>query len=200
MYFSFLSITLTVGPVQWHDLPLFPIPISFNIWAIFSLPYPFRYQSNIFLTIRASSWFKINSPLTSSYPNTELHIFIVPFSIRFFMLHRIFCEIEVDSSWARPPIIVIIISSVILAVSIFSFSKNTVIPRDFSSRTFFRQSLVFRANRLIDLVYILSILPLRQSFIILWNSSRLSSRVPVIPSSAYRSISSSVSEFSKNWL
>ena len=91
-------------------------------------------------------------PFSLIYPYGGHDSSNVPFSIRFFMLHRIFCEIEVDSSCARPPMMVIIISSVILAVSIFSFSKNIVIPRALSSRTLFRQSLVFLANRLIDFV------------------------------------------------
>ena len=155
------------------------------------------YHSKICLTIDA--WFSSISklPFTFLNPNGGVAFLYVPFCIRFWTLHRMFCEIEVDSSWARPPIMVIIISSVSFAVSIFSFSKNTVIPRLLSSLIFFRQSLVFLAKRLIDLVYILSILPLRQSFIIRWNSSRLSSRVPVIPSSAYMSTSCSLSDFSK---
>ena len=59
-----------------------------------------------------------------------------------------------------------------------------------SSRTAIRLSLVFRANRAVDFVRTLSMRPLRQSFRSRWKSSRFSTEVPVIPSSAYTSTNS----------
>ena len=73
--------------------------------------------------------------------------------MRFRFAHRIFWEIDTDSSCANPPISVIIISSEMFAVSIFSFSKSTVIPSDFSSRRTVRHSLVLRNDLLILLWY-----------------------------------------------
>jgi hypothetical protein len=55
------------------------------------------------------------------------------------------------------------------------------IPRDFNSRIASRHSVVFRANREIDLQSTRSINPLRQSESIRWKSSRFSADVPVIP-------------------
>lgn len=65
-----------------------------------------------------------------------------------------------------------------------SRSNRTLTPSSFSSRMFWRQSLVLRAKREIDLTRIWSIRPRRQSAIIRWKSSRLVTEVPVIPSSA----------------
>ena len=71
-------------------------------------------------------------------------------------------------------------------VSIFCFSKYTLIPLERSIRTYSRHSTVLRANRDTHFVMMWSILPLRQSSIILLNSGRLSALVPLMPSSAYR--------------
>ena len=65
-----------------------------------------------------------------------------------------------------------------------SFSKKTGIFLSFSSRIYFRQSRVLRANRLIDLVMIMSMFPAWHSSIIRLNSSRFFVLVPVMPSSA----------------
>ena len=56
--------------------------------------------------------------------------------------------------------------------------------RSLSSRMYFRQSSVLRANRLIDLVMIMSMFPAWHSSIMRLNSSRFLVFVPVIPSSA----------------
>lgn len=83
---------------------------------------------------------------------------------------------------------------VISAVSILSSSNTIDIPSSLRNLTVLRQSLVFRANLLIDFAYIRSIFPRLQSLISLWNSVLFSALVPVIPSSAYMSTSSSVTE------
>ncbi len=72
----------------------------------------------------------------------------------------------------------------------FSFSKKTAMFIPFSSLVYFRQSTVFRENRLMDLVRIISIFPARQSAIMRLKASRLAVFVALIPSSAYTSTSS----------
>ncbi len=61
---------------------------------------------------------------------------------------------------------------------IFSFSKNTAIFSAFSFLVYLRQSRVFRENRLMDLVMIMSIFPASQSAIMRLNSSRLAVLCP----------------------
>ena len=118
-------------------------------------------------TISASLGFIFKSPSYKLYPKGAEWNLTVPFLILLLMPHRTLLEIDADSSCAKPPITVTIISSVILAVSIFSFSNITEMPNNLSSLNTLRQSLVFLANLLIDFTMILSILPLRQSFNIL---------------------------------
>ena len=65
-----------------------------------------------------------------------------------------------------------------------SFSNRTSTPMDLRWRTVSKRSTVFLANRLIDLVIIMSMLPASQSSIIRLNSSRFLVLVPEIPSSA----------------
>ena len=102
---------------------------------------------------------------------------------------------ETDSCWAREPETLTISSVVSVPVSIFSFSNWTDTPSRDSSRRDARQSRVLRANRDMDLTSTLSIFPFRQSVSSRLRSSRLSIRVPVIPSSAYTSTSSQPSWF-----
>ena len=80
--------------------------------------------------------------------------------------------------------IVINTSPLASIVLMFSFSKKIATLIAFRSRMYFRQSIVFRAKRLIDLVTIKSILPALQAAIILLNCSRFLVLVPEIPSSA----------------
>ena len=80
--------------------------------------------------------------------------------------------------------IAVTISLDTLTVSMPCSSNWTLTPSSFSSRTAARQSFVFLAKREIDLTRIRSILPFRQSRIIRWKSSRFSTDVPVMPSSA----------------
>lgn len=54
-------------------------------------------------------------------------------------------------------------------VLMFSFSKKVATLIALRSRMYFKQSIVFRAKRLIDLVTIRSILPALQALIILLN-------------------------------
>ena len=136
------------------------------------------------LTISASLLFIIKFPSYKSYPNGAEWNLTVPFFILLLMLQRTFFEIDDDSSWAKPPIIVTIISSVILAVSIFSFSNITPIPKSLSCLTYSRQSTVFRANLDIDLVITRSIFCFLHIRIIFRNSGRFLAWVPLIPSSA----------------
>ena len=70
------------------------------------------------------------------------------------------------------------------SVLIASFSKKTAMFLSFSCRMYFRQSRVFLAKRLIDLVTTISTLPAMQSSIRRLNSSRFFVLVPEIPSSA----------------
>ena len=65
-------------------------------------------------------------------------------------------------------------------VLIFSFSKKTGMFLSLSCRIYFRQSKVLRANLLMDLVIIISIMPFMQSSIMRLNSSRFFVLVPVI--------------------
>ena len=67
------------------------------------------------------------------------------------------------SSWAKEARKESISSPSLLRVSSRSFSKNTAIPRSFSSRAVSSRVTVFRAKRLTDLVRIRSIFPARQS-------------------------------------
>lgn len=64
-----------------------------------------------------------------------------------------------DSCWARDAMIVIRTSPLASIVLIDSFSNRTGMFMSLSCRMYFRQSSVFRANRLMDLVIIISILP-----------------------------------------
>lgn len=54
-------------------------------------------------------------------------------------------------------------------VLMFSFSKKVATLMALRSRMYFKQSIVFRAKRLIDLVTIRSIVPALQALIILLN-------------------------------
>ena len=87
------------------------------------------------------------------------------------------------SSWASEERIVKSNSPEPSRVLIPSFSNTTPMPRSLSSRVYFRQSWVFRANRLIDFVMTMSIFPALQSAIMRWNSSRWRVFVPVMPRS-----------------
>ena len=69
-------------------------------------------------------------------------------------------------------------------VLIDSFSNRTGMFISLSCLMYFKQSNVFLANRLMDLVIIISMLPALQSSIIRLNSSRFLVLVPEIPSSA----------------
>ena len=88
------------------------------------------------------------------------------------------------SSWASEERIVKSNSPEPSRVLIPSFSNTTPMPRSLSSRVYFRQSWVFRANRLIDFVMTMSIFPALQSSIIRLNSLRFCVLVPLSPSSA----------------
>ena len=91
---------------------------------------------------------------------------------------------DCDSCWASDAIMVIRISPLASIVFLDSFSNMTGIFMSLSSLMYFRQSRVFRANRLMDLVIIISILPALQSSIMRLNSSRFLVLVPEMPSSA----------------
>ena len=93
-------------------------------------------------------------------------------------------RIDSLSAWAKPLNRVIRNSLDSVRVLMFSFSKITPMPWAFSSRTIFRQSTVFRANRDRDLVRIMSMRPRLQAAIIRLNSVRFFMLVPVMPSSA----------------
>ena len=107
----------------------------------------------------------------------------VPFSKRRLTLHLLFSEIERDSLSAIELRIESISSELMWSVSMFSFSKYIEIFSCESLLTISRQSAVFLAKRLIDLVITLSILPSSQSFKSLCSSSRLAILVPLMPSS-----------------
>ena len=158
MYFSFIRIYLT--PFLCHAISS---DILFSSSQITFRPFPLRYALNIFCTISACFLSMVKFPFSLLYPYGRHETSYVPFFILLWIDHCIFCEIDTDSSCARPPIIVIISSFEIFAVSRFSFSKNTVIPRSFSSRITVRHSFVFRANREIDFAIMRSILPFLQS-------------------------------------
>lgn len=66
---------------------------------------------------------------------------------------------DCDSCWVSDAMMVIRISTLASIVFIDSFSNMTGIFMSLSSLMYFRQSIVFQANRLIDLVIIISILP-----------------------------------------
>ena len=67
----------------------------------------------------------INTPLFNLKPNGAEKTFTIPFSNLFLITpFQVFFEIDIDSSCARPPIMVIIISSVSFAVSMFFFLKE----------------------------------------------------------------------------
>ena len=108
----------------------------------------------------------------------------VPFLNRLFMLHLLFCEMETDSSAASELSTDRISSLSLVIVLIISFSKQIPMPSSVSFLTASRQSVVFLAKRLMDLVITRSIRFASQSAISRRNSLRLSFLVPLIPSSA----------------
>ena len=85
------------------------------------------------------------------------------------------------SCWARLAMIVISTSPFASSVLMASFSKYTGMFLSFSCRMYCRQSRVFLANRLMDLVMIMSIFPAMHSSIIRLNSSRFFVLVPEMP-------------------
>ena len=119
-----------------------------------------------------------------AYPNGILAVLYVPLCIRICTALRRFFEIETDSSCAKALIILISISLAIVPVLMCSFSNTTVTPSCRSSRRAAMQSWVLRAKRESDFTRMRSILPLRQSSIMRWNSVRLAVLVPVMPRSA----------------
>ena len=101
------------------------------------------------------------------------------------MPHLQFSEMFLDSSCAKELSIVNNNSPEESSVLICSFSNSIPIPRFFSILEYCKQSCVFLANRLMDLVITISIFPVSQSEIIRLNCSLFFVFVPVIPSSAY---------------
>ena len=158
------------------------VALSLSVMAFF--PIPERYQSKISRTIRASSSTITNFPPIIRYPYGAELGRKVPFCIRFWHDQRWFWEMEMDSCCALTPDRASIVSLASLSVRMFSFSNHTVTPSCRSSRSASRNSMVLRANREVDFTRIRSICPFRQSAIRRLNSSRLSIRVPVSPSSA----------------
>ena len=69
-------------------------------------------------------------------------------------------------------------------VLIDSFSNQTAMFLSLRRRMYLRQSIVLRANRLIDLVMTVSMFPAMHSSIMRLNSSCFFVLVPLIPSSA----------------
>ena len=139
------------------------------------------------LTTAASSSFIISFPSTSlSYPRNFLWLTITkPFWYRNFKPSFTFLLIFSLSCWANDANIVSITSPLASHVFIFSDSKITGICILFNSRIYLRQSTVFLANRLMDLVIIISIFPAWQSLIIFLNDALFLVLSPEIPSSAY---------------
>ena len=103
---------------------------------------------------------------------------------RYWMPIRTFWEMLCDSCWAMLAMIVMRSSPFASIVLIFSFSNRIGMPRAFSFLMYCRQSSVFLAKRLIDLVMTMSILSASQSLIIFLNCSLFFVPVPEMPSSA----------------
>ena len=100
--------------------------------------------------------------------------------------HQCFIEFcQVCSLLVSEAIIVRRTSPLASIVLMDSFSKNTGMFFSFNCLMYFKQSKVFLANRLIDFVIIMSIVPASQSLIMRLNSSLFFVLVPEIPSSAY---------------
>ena len=76
-----------------------------------------------------------NPSLLSRKPVPALQVLNVPFCILFWMLHVIFLDMDSLSAWAQDARIAVSISLVTILVSILCSSKNTLIPKAFSSRT-----------------------------------------------------------------
>ena len=154
--FYFWCIHVCVCAISWYFI------FSFRYKAIHFIKDAFRYYFgeytlDIILIKFTLISLQMEKYLLNIFSGKEhrqyiFHLSEYTLAIFFLIAHFVFCEIDTASSCARPPRIVIIISSVILAVSIFSFSNSTVIPWAFSSLRFLRQSFVFLANRLMDLV------------------------------------------------
>ena len=125
----------------------------------------------------------IISPSFTLYPYGAYPILKVSFSKRCRTLHLLFSDMETDSLSARLLMIEIRSSDSIEPVSRFSFSKKIVTPRSSSFLVSSKQSVVFRAKRLRNLVMIRSIFPASQSAIICRSAGRFSLLVPLMPSS-----------------
>ena len=157
-----------------------PLAIMFGL-------YPSRYSRKIRRTSAASSGM-ITSVLPSSPFSSPRNcaVFSRPFPCwkMYWMPIRTFLEMDSDSCWANELMIVISTSPLASMVLMFSFSKSTGMPRSFSFRIFFRESMVFLAHRLMDFVITMLIFPASQSAIIRLNCSRCLVDVPLMPSSA----------------
>ena len=135
-------------------------------------------------TISASSGTGTSLSSSQRYPKILNLPFGIPFSKRFFVAHRIFSLMERLSSWAKDARMESINSPSPLMELIFSFSNRTSMSFAFRCLTVSNRSTVFLANRLMDLVRMMSIFPSSQSTSIRLNSSRLTVFVPEIKSSA----------------
>ena len=98
--------------------------------------------------------------------------------------HLILLLIVRDSCSAIADSIVISTSPPGVIVSMFSLSKQILMPRSLSSRMYVSESTVFLAKRLMLLTSTFCIFPARQSSIIRMKSGLFSALVPLMPGSA----------------